>query len=387
MTERSSNVEVVLSTCHALLAMRDDASSLQLAARLVHRLAGLDDASTTRLLDVLEADFGPDRTAVEKALADVDLSDPASVQRLHAASVSARIGLFEAINVAPGGTAAIVGLRAASLRVGPTGHPATAADLETTLRSWFNRGFLALDRIGWQTPASVLEKLIEYEAVHEITSWADLRRRLDRDRRCFGFFHPSLPGEPVIFVQVALTQGTPTSIQTLLSSPPPDEPGGETEPDTATFYSISNCQDGLRGISFGSLLLKQVTEALRSELPQIRQFVTLSPLPGFRAWVEEHHGSPGTERSDLEHLAASYLVEAKREREPLDPVARFHLRNGARIQQINLDADTSDRGVEQSYGVMVNYLYDEATMVANHEAYANDGAVNASPEVLASVET
>ncbi len=372
-------VEVIVSTCHALLSMRDDASSLQLAAQLVRRVSALDDDRSAALLRHLEVEFGPDRTAVEKALAEVEPADAASVQRLHVASVSARMGLFEAINVAPGGTATIVGLRAASLRIGAVDHPTTAADLEATLRSWFNRGFLTLDRIGWQTPASVLEKLIDYEAVHEITSWADLRRRLDRDRRCFGFFHPSLPGEPVIFVQVALTTGMPDSIQTLLSSPSPSRP--EVEADTATFYSISNCQEGLRGISFGSLLLKQVTEALRAELPQLRQFVTLSPLPGFRAWVEGLGASPDTH--DLDRLAARYLLGAKRDREPLDPVARFHLRNGATVDRINGDADTSDRGLEQSFGVMVNYRYDQATMDSNHEAYANDGTVSASREIEA----
>ena len=372
-------VEVTLTTCRALLAMRDDASRLQLAAQLVQRLADLDQTSTGRLLGRLEVDFGPSREHLEKALADVDLGVPASVQRLHRASTSARHRLFEAINVAPGGTEAIVQLRAVSLALDPNDHPATADDLETTLRSWFNRGFLTLERIGWQTPASVLEKLIEYEAVHEITSWADLRRRLDRDRRCFGFFHPSLPGEPVIFVQVALTRGMPDSIQTLLGSPAPQD--GEIGADTATFYSISNCQVGLRGISFGSLLLKQVTEALRAELPQLSVFVTLSPLPGLRAWMDDHGLTP--DPAELARHAARYLLEATRSDRPLDPVARFHLRNGARIERINIDGDTSPHGSAQSYGVMVNYRYDHATLVANHEAYTNSGTIAIGPEVEA----
>ncbi|GAC1489256.1 MAG: hypothetical protein NVS2B11_14670 [Acetobacteraceae bacterium] len=305
-------------------------------------------------------------------------------------------------------------------------------DLRHLLGSWFNRGFLELRRIDWQTPAAVLDKIIAYEAVHEIQGWEDLRRRLAADRRCFGFFHPALPGEPLIFVEVALTQGLATSVQPLLAREGDEaaERGRERAADTAIFYSISNCQDGLRGISFGNFLIKQVVEELKAELPGLLRFSTLSPVPGFRRWLERRLAAEDAgnvlreeEMADLRaaaaepiqegdaaaslgsllgggrwwenpqladalrpaliRLCAVYLttpVEGKgaRGKAPADPVARFHLGNGARLERVNWLGNTAPRGIEESYGIMVNYLYDPDEIEANHEAFVRGMVVRSA---------
>jgi malonyl-CoA decarboxylase len=301
------------------------------------------------------------------------------------------------------------------------------------LGSWFNRGFLELRRIDWQTPAAELEKLMAYEAVHQIQGWDDLRRRLAPDRRCFGFFHPALPGEPLIFVEVALHEGLAKAIQPILA-PDDDESvvrAREARADTAIFYSISNCQDGLRGVSFGNFLIKQVVEELKAELPSLRQFATLSPVPTFRRWFDKRLDDASErkvrslvradERSAIfraasmleganddvmavrallqtetwwEYLAvekvlyqpllracATYLTQAIGGNGPADPVARFHLGNGARLERINWLGDVAPRGINESYGIMVNYLYDLPTIEANHEMFVRDATVVRSPSV------
>jgi malonyl-CoA decarboxylase len=282
-------------------------------------------------------------------------------------------------------------------------------DLMHLLASWFNRGFLVLRRIDWQTPAAILEKIIEYEAVHEIQGWDDLRRRLDpADRRCFAFFHPSLIDEPLIFVEVALTRDMPNDIQSLLREAPKN---GEAEekPTTAVFYSISNCQDGLRGISFGNFLIKQVVEELVKERASLRTFVTLSPIPQFARWLartadqsddalvnelerERLHLLDDPEwiytygnesvRPTLLRLAAHYFLEAKNsDGYPIDPVARFHLGNGARLERINWQGDISAKGLREAHGLMCNYRYELKDIEKNHEAYENEGVVAASRHV------
>ena len=248
-----------------------------------------------------------------------------------------------------------------------------ADDLEHLLIAWFNRGFLELRRIDWRTSALVLEKLIRYEAVHEIHGWNDLRRRLEADRRCYAFFHPALPDEPIIFIEVALTHGMSDKVQPLLD---PDSPVLPPEAaDCAMFYSITNCQEGLRGVPFGSFLIKQVVEDLGREFPRIRKFATVSPVPGFREWLAANpelaalQGQAGAThwwenkklseelRAGTGSLCARYLLQAKHRREPLDPVARFHLRNGARLERINWLGDISAVGMQRSAGIMVNYFY------------------------------
>jgi malonyl-CoA decarboxylase len=311
--------------------------------------------------------------------------------------------LFRRLNVAPGATAALVDMRRRLLRE-MKANPAwigVDADLEHLFESWFNRGFLRLERIDWRTPAMILEKLIEYEAVHQITGWKDLHRRLAADRRCFAFFHPALPEEPLIFIEAALTERISTNVAPLLD---PDLP--EADParaDCAIFYSITNCQDGLRGISFGNLLIKQVVYELGREFPRLKTFATLSPVPGFRAWLSEAAASQAARLPDLSclnepnwflnpliadrlreplmELCAYYLTCVKKNLEPLDPVARFHLGNGARMQKLNWLADTSKQGMQRSAGVMVNYLYRLADVEKNHEAFVRNHEIAASHEL------
>jgi malonyl-CoA decarboxylase len=286
------------------------------------------------------------------------------------------------------------------------------------LTSWFNRGFLVLRRIDWQTPAAILEKIIAYEAVHEIRGWDDLRRRLDpKDRRCFAFFHPALIDEPLIFVEVALMREMPDAIATVLDARRTDD---DAPPTTAVFYSISNCQEGLKGISFGSFLLKQVVDDLARDLASLKTFVTLSPAPSFARWLDRTlaadgqvavgpearaalarlrdprwvedaaKDAPGTDdlKSALQSLAAYYFLLARSADErPVDPVARFHLGNGARLERLNWLGDTSERGLREAHGLMVNYRYDVAEIERNHEAYAQDGTVVASRAVRASLRS
>uniref|UniRef100_UPI003562CB90 malonyl-CoA decarboxylase domain-containing protein n=1 Tax=Halomonas sp. TaxID=1486246 RepID=UPI003562CB90 len=281
------------------------------------------------------------------------------------------------------------------------------ADFAHLFGSWFNRGFLMLKRIDWNTPASILEKIIRYEAVHEIQDWNDLRRRLDaRDRRCFGFFHPAIGDEPLIFVEVALHKGLPNKIQPILSGERHEIEDPESA-DTAAFFGISNCQTGLRGISFGNFLIKQVVQELKQELPQLKYFVTLSPVPGFGPWLAERREDdslPDSVRKSLAELedpewhrdperakalkavikplAARYLVDEKNARGlPLNSVARFHLGNGAELHRINWLGDVSSKGLKQAAGMMVNYLYVLDDIERNHENYIANAKVARSSEV------
>jgi len=286
---------------------------------------------------------------------------------------------------------------------------AVDADFTHLFSSWFNRGFLVLRRIDWSTPAMVLEKIIRYEAVHQIASWDDLRRRIDPpDRRCYAFFHPALVEEPLIFVEVALTRELPDAVAPILAG----ERNGLDPSDatTAVFYSISNCQRGLAGVSFGSFLIKQVVQEIRREHPRLQTFVTLSPVPGFATWLDRERSienSPALTAEDraalagldrpgwwqsaaqasalqepLLRAAAWYFLRAKNPRGlPFDAVARFHLGNGARLERLNWLADLSDNGIGQSYGLMVNYLYVLEDIEKNHEAYAEGHPVVASSAV------
>jgi malonyl-CoA decarboxylase len=254
-------------------------------------------------------------------------------------------------------------------------------DLKHLFASWFNRGFLVLRPINWSSPADVLEKIIAYEAVHAIDSWDDLRRRLaPQDRRCFAFFHPAMPDEPLIFVEVALTRGIPGAIHEVLS----EERAAiaAKEADTAVFYSISNCQAGLAGISFGNSLIKQVAADLSQELPELKTFVTLSPIPGLARWLSETDRTMPAKDEARRQTAAQYLLAAKRpDGSPYDPVARFHLGNGASVHAIHAGADLSANGQRQSGGVMVNYLYDLRQISQNHERFAAAGTIAASTAV------
>ncbi|WP_246791348.1 malonyl-CoA decarboxylase [Bradyrhizobium commune] len=398
-----------------LLSERGEASGAFVARELHGVMAALDAADRHGFQRYLAAGFQPDatalRTAAERYLAEATAETAAAVAQ---AADPPRQELLRRMNMAPGGTAALIAMRseiAARLRDEPV-LKLLDGDLKHLFSSWFNRGFLELRRIDWQSPAAVLEKLIAYEAVHEIKGWDDLRRRLAPDRRCFAFFHPALPDEPLIFVEVALVEGLATSMPPLLAQDV-DEAVARAQAaraDTAIFYSISNCQEGLRGVSFGNFLIKQVVEELKAEFPQLKRFSTLSPIPGFRRWLTGQLAEAGTStaavasalaqdgwwndarqsealRPVLMRLCATYLTRPASAGNRIDPVARFHLGNGARLERINWLGNTTKRGIAESFGVMVNYLYDRDSIEANHEVYARDGTIVRSPDVEALLQT
>lgn len=379
----------IAKVAHELLHLRAETRSRALAERLVALYHELGDVATTRFFRVLLDEFGADRETVDAAI-EAYRDDPSEANTVALSEVadSERLALFRALNTADGGIEVLLDMRS-ELRRRRRMYPELAPverDLRHLLDSWFNRGFLRLEQLDWRTPAHILESLIRYEAVHEIRGWDDLRRRLAPDRRSFGFFHPALPNEPIIFLEVALVKGLTETIHEILDAPPPGAVPADV--DTAIFYAITNCQPGLRGISFGSFLIKQVTERLRSELPQLRTFATLSPIPGFAGWLERHHRSlDRNDRHAMETACAQYLVGVRRDGLPLDPVARFHLRNGACIERINFEGDRSDKGMGESHGLLVNYLYSDQDLAANHDALTLDGVVTASPVVLGMVGT
>lgn len=394
--------------CHALLSERGDVSGARLAREALAAYQRLEDPALAVFFDLLVKEFSPDPQAVARA-ADVYRQDAsqANLIRLQRVVEPRRQELFRRLNMVPGGTAVLLEMRRRILRqlVERPDWIGVDSDLAHLFNSWFNRGFLVLQRIDWRTSAMVLEKLIKYEAVHEIQGWPDLRRRLQADRRCYAFFHPVLPDEPVIFIEVALTRGISTRVQPLLDLD--SEVADPASADSAIFYSITNCQEGLRGVSFGNLLIKQVAEELGRELPRLKTFATLSPIPGFRRWLTEKSvecppltpllaAIPSSGRFEdataesetqkqLIRLCAHYLLYAKQGRDPLDPVARFHLGNGARLERLNWMGDTSPSGMGRSAGLMVNYVYRLDEVERNHEAYAKDGRIIASRrfEVLA----
>lgn len=400
-------VDALVAQCHDLVSAHGEASGTALASQILDGYLSLDDGARFDVLLRLDTAFAPDTESLSAAARSyADAPDDDAFRALAKAIEAPRQELFRRLNMAPGGTAAIVGMRQlvlSRLREHPEIKP-FERDLKHLLSSWFNRGFLQFEQIDWRTPAVILEKLIAYEAVHEIQGWDDLRRRLADDRRCFGFFHPALPDEPLIFVEVALTHGLAGEIHTLIETAPADQ--ANMKPDTAIFYSISNCQTGLAGISFGNFLIKQVADAVQKEFPNITQFATLSPIPGFRNWLDDilvRDTPNGLSEDDIDllnrsdwrenelirqplkpalmNLCARYLVEEKRNGRPLDPVARFHLGNGASVERLNWSADLSEKGIEQSAGIMVNYLYDSDQIISNHETYVRDGIVAASSAV------
>jgi malonyl-CoA decarboxylase len=403
----------LLELCEALLSGRGEASGIAIARDVFDGYHELDAAGRQSFFAALARDYGPDREKLSQAIeswraqpSDDDASD------LHFASEPRRHELIRRLNRAPGGTSELVSMRADLLALMKGNKDLAAKDLAALdrdvvhlLSSWFNRGFLVLRRIDWSTPANILEQIIRYEAVHEIRDWNDLRRRIDPiDRRCYAFFHPQLSDEPLIFVEVALTEAIPTAIAPLLAAERQLVPVERAR--TAVFYSISNTQKGLGGISFGSFLIKQVVEELRRELPKLDTFITLSPVPGFMTWLKRAEDVPVTDeermllenldksdwfenaelaaqlRGVLEPLAAHYFLKARTSKGRLiDSVARFHIGNGARLEKIDWLGDLSPKGLRESAGVMVNYLYRLDDIEKNHEAYANEGEVTASSTV------
>lgn len=397
----------VVELYHSLLSERGEVSGAALAREALATYQSLPETALPALFDLLASEFSPDPDELTRACQDYCAQpSPDTLIRLFHLVEPPRQELFRRLNMAPGGTAALVGMRE-RLLTALKAHPewkGIDADLAHLFNSWFNRGFLTLERIDWHTPAIILEKLIKYEAVHEITGWRDLQRRLEADRRCFAFFHPALPDEPLIFIEVALTKGMSDAVQPLLDL---DSPVSDPQAaNTAVFYSITNCQRGLRGISFGNLLIKQVAQQLGREFPRIKTFATLSPVPGFRNWLAgatEQLAAIPAGRSALDELkrleepewfkqtsaaermqkllmplCAYYLIHARQNDEPVDGVARFHLGNGARLERLNWLADTSKHGMQHSAGLMVNYLYRLDDVENNHEIYVKEHRVVAS---------
>ena len=405
------------------LAARGGAVSTRArAADLGRTYLALNDTGRERFLRLLAEEFDTDHGAVaalgERLARATSDGDRARIESdLRQALEPPRVKLLTHFNALPVGVKFLVDMRA-ELMVLSADDPVLAGlerDLKTLLAGWFDVGFLELTRITWDAPAALLEKLIVYEAVHEIRSWADLKNRLEADRRCFAYFHPRMPEEPLIFVEVALVQGIADNVQSLLDE---DAPVGDpSEADTAIFYSISNCQRGLAGISLGDFLIKRVVDSLAAELPHLKTFATLSPMPGFRRWLERHLADEGEAlftagehrtllqvdggsslaallalpdwhrdeaiaqalRAPLTRLAGRYILAEKTSRgRALDPVAHFHLTNGARVERLNWRADLSPNGLQQSYGMMINYLYRLPDIEANHEAYRGDGRIAAS---------
>jgi len=404
---------LLIDLAEQLLSRRGEASGVAIASEILASYAGLTSGPRIAFFEAMAARFGPDQKRLDAAIAKYqEAPSDAAAQELHLASEPRRQELFRRLNLAPNGTRSLVQLRA-DLLAAVARRPELGLvdrDLAHLFSSWFNRGFLVLRRIDWTTSAHILEKIIRYEAVHEISDWNDLRRRIEPpDRRCFAFFHPALVDEPLIFVEVALTAAIPAAIAPILA-----EKRDLLDPrqaTTAVFYSISNCQTGLGGVSFGNFLIKQVVEDLCRELPNLKTYVTLSPVPGFGAWLDRElqaeeasvlppedrkllaaTGEPGwhlnptsaeTVRKALIPAAAHYFLRAKTPAgRPLDPVARFHLGNGARLERLNFLGDVSSKAIRQSRGLMVNYLYDLDTIEKHHEAYANQGTVTASSAVM-----
>lgn len=393
-----------------LLSRRGEASGVALARSLLEAIASANESRRLGFLTNLAERFGPDAKKVERAIEACrnDSAGVSAMEAVHRASEPRRQELFRRLNLAPGGTAALLRLRETVLTNLGT-HPelkTVDADLGHLFSSWFNRGFLVLRRIDWTTPANILEKIIQHEAVHAIRDWDDLRSRLEpTDRRCYGFFHPQLVDEPLIFVEIALTKTMPAAVGPLLDLARAAIPAADAR--VAVFYSISNTQKGLEGVSFGNFLIKQVVEDLARELPGLKTFVTLSPAPGFAAWLNRERKAEGAggrsaaAKKQLDLLdqdgwyreagvaaevgkalipeAARYFLEAKSTNgRPLDSVARFHLGNGARLERLNFLGDISPKGLRQSHGLMVNYLYAPKEIEANHEAFAEKGVVAAA---------
>jgi len=399
------DVDRTVELCRALLSARGEVSGARLAAEVTGAYQRLTDEQVEWFFDRLAKAFSPDPEAVQKAASAYQLDpSPANLIELQEIVEAPRQELFRRWNMAPGGTAVLVDMRRRLLRT-LEDHPDRTpidADLTHLFRSWFNRGFLTLRRIDWQTSAVVLERLIQYEAVHQIQGWRDLRRRLESDRRCYAFFHPALPQEPLIFIEVALTRSIAAKVQPLLDpGSPVDDPAHAT---CAIFYSITNCQQGLRGVSFGNVLIKQVVEDLGKEFPRLRTFATLSPIPGFRAWLMDRMASsprsispalaalvakgdevtaaeveaaPSELRAEIMERCARYLISTD-DVGAHDRVARFHLANGARLERLNWMGDSSPTGLRRSYGLTVNYVYRLADVERNHDAYANQFRVASS---------
>lgn len=387
--------------CRDLLEHRGEASGLALASEITGGYRQLPEDSRIDFFTSLLTEFDVDPQAILAAAERYrEHPDHQSLWSITRAAEAPRQKLFRRINMAPDGTRTLVTMRGhllQELRANPK-LKAVNADLRHLFISWFNKGFLELRRIDWSSPAMVLEKIIDYEAVHQINGWDDLRSRLQDDRRCFAFFHPALADDPLVMVEIALTDAVPEAMAPLLAQN--REMTALDKVNTVVFYSISNCHPGLAGITFGNFLIKNVVDELKKEMPALKTFVTLSPVPGFRKWLLEADleglvaeqlipriRQPVGRVVDagvydaLPRLCAHYLLKVKSGELPRDPVARFHLGNGAQLYRLHGAADLSSKGRQQSGGIMVNYLYDLPKIEENHEGFFDQGRIAVSRTV------
>ncbi|WP_127090892.1 malonyl-CoA decarboxylase [Aquabacter cavernae] len=411
-TSGATRAATLVERCEHLLSGRGEASGVAMATDILSRYERMKSGERIAFFEQLLETFGPDLPRLEKAIAaHAAKPSDATVTELHAASEPRRQELFRRLNLAPSATLKLVRMREDLMDAMVRRRDLAPVDRDFghLFSSWFNRGFLVLRSIDWSTPANVLEKVIRYEAVHAISGWNDLRARVDSpDRRCYAFFHPALVDEPLIFVEVALMKEVPGAIRPILEQERDViDPAAAT---TAVFYSISNCQRGLAGVSFGHFLIKQVVEEISREIPALSTYVTLSPVPAFRAFLDaQRKAEPNAlltpadrkaldlldeagweERPEaiaeltpvINALAGHYFLVAKSSKgRPLDPVARFHLGNGARLERVNAMGDLSKKGIDQAAGLMVNYRYVLADIEKNHEAFAGKGEIVASAAV------
>ncbi|GHD08975.1 decarboxylase [Halioglobus japonicus] len=403
LTAAEGSTQALVDLCKELIEHRGEASGLALAQEITEAYLELSAEARLEFFQRLASDFDIDREALLEATERYrDDPDYDKLQAITRATEAPRQKLFRRINMAPGGTRTLVALRGELLQL-LRQHPELKpvdSDLKHLFIQWFNKGFLELRNIDWASPAVVLEKLIDYEAVHEINGWEDLRGRLREDRRCFAFFHPAMGNDPLVFVEVALVDDLPDAIAPLI-----DREREIMEPgkfNTVVFYSISNCHPGLAGVSFGNFLIKNVVEVLKKEIEGLKTFVTLSPVPGFRRWLNKADLSELVDealidkvrapvnrtvmeaevQAALTRLCAHYLVREKSGELAKDPVARFHLGNGARLHRLHWGADLTPKGLEQSGSIMVNYLYDLDKIEINHEEYFDEGKISAAKSVL-----
>ena len=410
--------------CHHLLSERGEASQTVLAQQIIKAYAAMNSGERRHFFEMLCRSFGPDETAILNAAAAYKRTPgPANLAALSAAVEAPRQELLRRINTATHGTETLVALRGHLLELATNGtdFQPLDADLKHLFRSWFNRGFLRMERITWHTSALTLEKLMAYESVHEVNGWPDLRRRLEADRRCFAFFHPALADEPIIFVEVALTKGLTGDLGPLLDIHAPVLPPEQA--DTAIFYSISNCLKGLRGIAFGNFLIKQVVSDLAAEFSNIKTYGTLSPLPYLARALQNQADENGFTRErlsrllgdysqqlataggrrdpienlpallkqplehrealakPLERLALAYLTQQHQNGKLYDPVATFHLSNGARLERIHAFGNLRPYGLQASFGVTANYLYVPSELEENHEGFVSEGEIRVSHDL------
>ncbi|MBT6073643.1 MAG: hypothetical protein HOH08_01705 [Gammaproteobacteria bacterium] len=405
--KKTINPENLINLCNQLVSKNGEASLFSLAKIILEDFEALSEEQKKSFFTELLKQFSVDRPSLKKALKDLNYSDEGQLRKLHKLIEPKSQELLRRLNQAPNGTSSLLKMRESLLKCIKDYPELKSLDFDFVhlFKSWFNRGFLRLERIDWSTSANVLEKIMEYEAVHDISDWQDLQNRVAAaDRRLYAFFHPALPDEPLIFIEVALMNEVPHSIMPILDTSV--KPIDANTANTAVFYSISNCQIALKGVSFGSFLIKQVVSEIQQEFKEIKQFVTLSPVPGLRKWAHKMNSSKDTEfpdnitqdisdcceKEELNQLALSrltyyYLTQIKKKNGyAINPVAHFHLGNGALIFKIHTHANNNQMAIDDSWGVMVNYLYDLDLVAKNHEEYANQESVAVSPKLTKSIQ-